>query len=204
MIEAALENLANRLRMLVGRGRLTASNDSGPVQTQQVKMSPLETGDNRLRIAEFGFTSMPPIGSDAVVLFISGDRSAGVVIGTAHQSSRPRNLKSGETKIYSVDGKHVYLAGDHIEINANGQPVTVNNASTVTINASTSITCNTPVLKCTGDIVDNCNTNTRTMAGMRQVANSHTHNVTSVQTGGSTVVSNPPNQPMVMRDDEEP
>jgi phage baseplate assembly protein V len=200
---AALENLANRMRMLVGRGRITASKDDGNVQLHQVKLGAMETGDDRPRIAEFGFSSMPPVGSDVVMMFMSGDRTAGLIIGTAHQASRPRNLKAGETKIYSVDGKFIYIAGDHIEVQANGQPVTVNGASTVTINASTAIVCNTPVLKVSGDIIDNYTSQSRTMQQMRQVFNTHTHPVPGVQTGSSTVTTNAPSQPQAAESDPE-
>jgi phage baseplate assembly protein V len=194
VISEALENLSNRMRMLVGRGRITTSNDTGNVQTHQVKTGALETGDARMRIAEFGFSSMPPVDSDAVMLFLTGERTAGLIIGTAHQASRPRGLAAGETIIYSVDGKHVLIANDRIEVQANGQPVNVLGASTVRIEASQEIYCDTPMLKCTGDILDNCNTQPNTAAGMRQIFNTHTHNVTGILTGGAQVVSQVPNQ----------
>ena len=194
MITEALENLSNRMRMLVGRGRITTSNDSGNVQTHQVNVSPMETGDARQRIAEFGFSSMPPVGSDALLLFMTGDRTTGLVIGTAHQASRPRGLNAGETIIYSVDGKHVLIANDHIEVKANGQPVSVTGATTCTIQASTEVYIDTPILKCTGDIIDNCNTQGNTAASMRAIFNGHNHEVKNVQSGGSTVTTEVPNQ----------
>lgn len=196
MISEALENLSNRMRMLVGRGRITTSNDSGSVQTHQVKVSAMETGDARPRIAEFGFSSMPPADSDAVMIFMTGERTAGLIIGTAHQASRPRGLNAGETIIYSVDGKHVLIANDRIEVQANGQPVSVLGASTCTIEASAKIRCVTPILEVTGNVVDNCDTQPQSMASMRTIHNGHTHNVTNVQSGGSTIVSQVPNQLM--------
>jgi phage baseplate assembly protein V len=212
MLDGALENITNRLRMVIGRGRITASNDAGTVQLVQVQTSAKETGDNRPRLAEFGLTSVAPDGSDAVYLSLGGDRTAAVVIATNHQASRPKGLQTGETMLYSADGKHVYIANDRIEVQANGQPVNVINASTVEVTASSTITLNAgsdvivnaPLLKCSGDIVDNYGAQGNTMAGMRADYNMHTHAVHGVQTGGSTVTTNPPNQPQAIRKRRQP
>lgn len=189
----AIERMFRRVLYSIGRGKVGPVVDSGTVQTMQVTMGPLEVRDATPRVAEFGFTSNPPSGSDAVGLFVAGDRSNGVVLGTNHQPSRPKGLQSGETMLYSQDGKFVYLtATGGISVFANGQPVNVTGATTVTINASAEIIADTLVFKCTGDIIDNYETNTDTMAGMRSKYNSHTHNVVEVQTGSSTITSTTP------------
>jgi phage baseplate assembly protein V len=194
--QATADRLARRVLLLVGRGRVSAPvNDAGPVQLLQAQINELETIDNLRRIAEFGFTSVPPQGSDVAIVFVGGDRGGGLVIGTNHQASRPKGLNPGETMIFTQDGKQIYLtAAGGVIVKANGQPVQIENATTVTIVAATEIVADTPLLKCTGDILDNCNTNTRTVAGMRTVANGHTHKVPNVQGGGSTIETDPPDQ----------
>lgn len=194
MTAGVLEALAQRVRMMIGRGRVRTGSDGASVQMLQVQLASVETGDNRPRMAEFGFSSMPPADTDAVVVFLAGDRSAGVVVATNHQASRPRGLKLGETIVYSQDGKSVYFSDAGIVVDAKGQPVTVQNASVATIEATTKIVADTPLLQCTGDIQDNCETNSRTMKQMRDVYNSHDHPVREVQTGGSTVTTDHPNQ----------
>ncbi|TCK36732.1 phage baseplate assembly protein V [Paraburkholderia sp. BL8N3] len=204
METTVLERLFRRVQMLFGRGRVTYVNDSGSVQSMQVKMSEWETLDNRIRLAEFGFTSNPPIGSDVLALHISGDRGSGAVFATNHQPSRPKGLAAGESMVYSQDGKSIYItASGGIVIEAKGQPVTVNNASNVTCNctgvfkivAPGGVEIDAPTTRSTGDIQDNVATNTRTMKQMRVTYNTHTHPVPNVQSGGSTVTSNAPNQP---------
>lgn len=162
--------------MMVGRGRKTTGDDSGNVQMLQVQLGSSDVRDNTPRLAEFGFSSMPPDGSDLIVLFVGGDRSNGVIIASGHIASRPQNLAPGESKLYCQDGKYVHMtAAGGIVIEAKGQPVTVNNASTVTINASSdvtvnvggnltanvtgdtkvigpTVTLNTPIATCTGDL----------------------------------------------------
>jgi phage baseplate assembly protein V len=184
-----------RTMLTVRRGKIALVNDSGVVQTVQLPPSGLETRDNLMRMAEYGLASNPPEGTDAVILYVGGDQSNGAVVGTNHQGTRPIDLQSGETQLFNGPaGTSVYLSNGAIIVNANGQQVEVNGATTVTINAATEVLMQTPLLKVTGDILDNCNTNTRTVAGMRSVANGHTHKVVNVQGGSSTIESNPPDQ----------
>lgn len=194
--QGVLERVARRVLLSLARALVTTVNDAGGVQMMQVKLNALETRDNTPRPVEFGLTSNPPVGSDAFVVFLGGDRSNGVVLGTVHQPSRPKNLAPGETMLYSQDGKYVYMtASGGIVVEAKGQAVTVNDATKVTINAATEIDLNTPLLKVSGDIIDNAGTNSHTMAQMRSIYNGHTHPIASIQTGGSTINSNPPSQP---------
>lgn len=176
MSDELIERVFRRVQMLFGRGRVALIDDSGPVQQLQMTTNHGKTLDDRLRVTEFGFSSMPPIGSEVLAAHMSGDRTAGVVISTNHQPSRPRGLSYGESMLYSEDGKQIYLtASGGIVVEAKGQDVTVNNATNVTINASTEIRMNTPIVKVSGDILDNCDTNTRTIAAMRGIYDSHRH-----------------------------
>ncbi len=193
--QGILGRVANRVLLSLARALVTTVNDAGGVQMMQVKLNALETRDNTPRIPEFGLTSNPPVGSDAIVVFLGGDRSNGVVLGTVHQASRPKNLGPGETMLYSQDGKYVYLtASGGIVVEVKNQAVTVNDATTVTINAATKVRMVTPLLEVTGDIIDNAGSNAHTMAQMRTIYNGHTHQVTNVQTGGSTINTNAPSQ----------
>ncbi|MEQ0775891.1 phage baseplate assembly protein V [Paraburkholderia tropica] len=200
--------LAQRVLLALGRGRITTSNDSGVVQLVQTKFNDLETIDGMPRVAEFGFTSRPPDGTDVVAVFIGGDRSNGVIVATNDQSSRPTGLAVGETKLYSLAGQYVYLSASGIVIEAASMPVTVNDASTVTVNAQTTVKVvapteidfETPLLKVSGeiqaggDITDNSGSGGASMASMREIHDEHDHDVSGVQTGSSTVTTKAPNQ----------
>ncbi|MEX3961020.1 phage baseplate assembly protein V [Paraburkholderia sp. EG286B] len=158
MIENMLERARRNIQSIIGRARVKFVDDSGPVQKMQVLMNGIETPDNRLRVAEFGFSSNPPIDSDAITLHVAGDRSAGAVIGTNHQPSRPKGLQPGEAMIYSEDGKYVYLtASGGIVVEAKGQNVVVNDAKNVTCNASGTLTVNAPVIVLNGNVQINGN-----------------------------------------------
>lgn len=183
-----ISRLYRALKMVTGIGRVTGMADDGLTQTLQVK-TPLDVMDVR-RLAEFGFTSAPPEGSDVLVVSLGGDRSSSVVISTNHKKSRLTGLNSGETAIYNIDGMFVKLTESGVEVEAQGKDVTVTNATTVTINAADGVVMNTPMLQVSGDIVDNTGSgNSSSMKDLRDGHNSHTHDVKNVQGGSSTIES---------------
>ncbi|MHB9833818.1 phage baseplate assembly protein V [Paraburkholderia terrae] len=189
----SFEQLYWRVMLMIRRGKITLVNDAGPVQMIQLPPSGLEGRDNLARIGEYGLASNPPDGTDAYVANIGGDPSNGAVIGTNHQATRPTGLQSGEAQLYNGPaGTSVYLANGEIVVNANGQQVQINNATIVTINAATEVIMETPVLKVSGDIVDNYHTNSSTVAELRTAHDGHDHQVVNVQTGGSTIVTSGP------------
>jgi phage baseplate assembly protein V len=200
----SFEQLYWRVMLMIRRGKITLVNDAGPVQMVQLPPSGLEGRDNLARIGEYGLASNPPDGTDAYVANIGGDPSNGAVIGTNHQATRPTGLQSGETQIYNGPaGTSFYLANGEIVINANGQPVNVNNATDVTwtctgkfkVVAPGGVEFEAPTVQSTGDMQDNTGTNSHTMAQMRTIYNGHNHPVPNVQLGGPGTTTSAPNQP---------
>jgi phage baseplate assembly protein V len=182
------------IMLAFGRGRITFVDDSGSAQKVQARFGPLEVIDNLPLPHDFGFTSNPPTGSDVFASFLGGNRKNGIIVTVGNQTYRMRNLASGETAIYDSRGQSIYLTKNGIVVESAGLPITINNTPKVTINASAEIDFNTPLLKVTGDIIDQSGTNSRTMAEMRQIFNEHDHPVSGVQSGSSTVTSDAPNQ----------
>ena len=92
-----MSKMARRLLSLVGRAKVTTSDDAGPIQTLQGKFNDLEVIDGMPRAAEFGLRLACPL---APILWwcFNGDRSNGVVLGTNHPASRPRNLAEGKLR----------------------------------------------------------------------------------------------------------
>lgn len=180
-------NFTNRIASMLGVGRITAMKDAGSTQSVQYQ-TPLEVATAH-RLAEFGFSSGLPVGTDVVLAFLGGDRSNPVVIATNHQGYRYSDLSPGETVMYNQWGMNVLLTENGVFIDAKGKNVEVNNATTVTINASESIFANTPLFKCAGDIVDNCKSNSKTLKQLRDAYNLHDHDVKEVQSGESTITS---------------
>lgn len=188
-----LKTLYRRTMMMLGVAKVTMTSDAGSVQKVQYK-NQLEVRGGTLRLMEFGFSSSLPPDSDVLVAYLAGDRSSAVVIASGHKASRHANLQPGETVLYNLWGQFIKLTEDGIVIEANGQTVTVNNATQVIINASDSVEMNTPVLKVSGDIIDNAGTNTKTLKDLRDTYNGHHHGVKGVQTGNGNVTSETPGE----------
>lgn len=106
----ALSPLWRRILNLVGRGRLTAIDDSGPVQVVQVQLGGDELKDDTPNVQHYGFASSPPPGTDVVVVFIAGERTNGAIVATNHQDSRLRNLLVGDVALYDLRGQVVKLS----------------------------------------------------------------------------------------------
>ncbi|AYB48984.1 baseplate assembly protein [Candidatus Williamhamiltonella defendens] len=174
--------------MALSIGRVTATSDSGPIQKLQVQ-TPLEVRGDTPRMSDFGFSSGLPVGTDVVITFLGGDRSSGVIIASNHQSHRQSGLKPGETVIYSQWDQLVKLTETGITIDADGQPVDVVNSTVVTITASEEVLAKTPVLKCTGDIIDHCESNTATLKQLREAYKKRSG-------GNSTIDSTKPSKPV--------
>ncbi|ORJ23964.1 phage baseplate assembly protein V (plasmid) [Rouxiella badensis] len=186
-----LSRLYRQIKMLIGIGKVTAIDDGGLTQNLQYQ-TPLEIRSNTPRMADFGFSSGLPVGSDVVVAYLGGDRSSAVVIATNNKKYRHTGLNAGETVIYDQWGGYVKLTEAGIEVEANNQPVTVSNATIVTINATEKIVANTPRFECSGDIIDNSGSNSTTLKQFRDVYNEHAHFLKNVQSGNSTIESEVP------------
>lgn len=184
-----LTEFYRRALMMLGLGTVTTSSDGGKVQKIQYR-APLEIRGDTPRMAEFGFSSGLPVGSDVVLAFLGGDRSNAVVIATNNQSYRHTGLNPGETVIYNQWGMYVKLTETGIIVEANGQPVDVNNATTVTVIATEKIRLETPNLFVTGDITDNCDSQSATLKQLRDAHNQHDHDVPNVEYGSTTRTSN--------------
>lgn len=195
-----MQNLYWKIVRALGRGRITLINDDGVIQTAQVQLSEGELRDKTPRMAEYGLTSNPPAGSDAVLNFLGGDRNFGVIVATNHQQSRPTGLAEGEAMLYQQNGLKVYLSNGGLTIDAAGLPVVCNNATDFTVNCSGvfkvvapgGVEFDTPLVKSTGDIQDNAGDQQRTMATMRSIYNSHDHEVSNVKAGSDSVISKTP------------
>jgi len=107
--QRAIKPTKDRLFMLAGRALLMAINDDEKIQQVQLQALAGESLDKVQRFQEFGFTSVPPVGTEAVILSLGGSRNNSIVIATENRNVRMKNLQSGETAIYTDDGTYIVL-----------------------------------------------------------------------------------------------
>lgn len=183
-----LRDIKTRIAMMIGFGKTTLLEDGGNTQKVQYHNN-MEVRGGTIRYTDFGFSSSLPAGSDVLIAYLNGNRSNAIIFASNHPSSRHQNLKSGESVLYNQWGLHILMTKEGIVIEAKDKEVTVNNAKKVTVNASTEVLLNTPLLKVTGDIIDNCEGNKSTLKALRDSHNTHNHDVKNVQSGGSNITS---------------
>lgn len=125
-MNAAIERLYRIAMYSIGRGRITTGRTEGPVQLYQVQVNDDDIRDDVPRLAEFGFTSRPPDGSDVTLTCLQGNPRKSVIVGTNHQPSLPQGLVAGETYLFNLWGMTIRMTEAGIFIDGGGKPITIN------------------------------------------------------------------------------
>lgn len=173
-INKASAGMRGRINLMVGRAVLTAIT-TGKRQFAEIRILDGEVRSKIERVENFGFTSLPLPGSQAVVLSVGGNRDHSVLVAVDTPACRLEILESGEAAVYNADG-------DYIHVKRGGE---------IIIKASSKVIVDTPRMEVTGDLIDQtASGNSRTIQDMRDIFDSHTHDESI---GSTTAV---PNQQM--------
>lgn len=135
-LQRAMRPLAQRLQLMIGRAVVLLVNDAASMQGLQVSLLADETRDDVERFQDYGFTSHPHPGAEAVAACVAGSRDHVLVIKVDDRRYRLAGLAQGEVAIYTDEG-------DKIVIKRGG---------TIEVTASTKVVLDTPLVECTGDV----------------------------------------------------
>jgi len=158
-----------RIRLLVSRGVLKLVDDSLKLQSVQVTL----LGDQPAyaeRFQQYGFTSHPHPGAEAIVAAVGGARAHLVALSVDDRRYRLKALAKGEVAIYDDQGQRVHLTRAGIVIDGVGKPVQFVNCPDVHMDGN---------LHVAGDVSDK----NGSMQEMRDTYNVHDHGGDS---GGTT------------------
>lgn len=108
-----------RISSLICKAVIQSVKNSGDLQIIKLSLLADESISGVDRISEFGFSSVPPSGSEAIVLFPSGSRSNGVIIATDSSQYRLKLTENGSVAIYNQNGDYVKLNKNKITVIAN-------------------------------------------------------------------------------------
>lgn len=116
-INKLLNPLRRKLLLILGKAIVTAVNDDGELQQLQTTILKSEIKDRIDRYQNYGFTSNPLPGAQAVAVFNGGNRQSGIVLAVDDARYRVKNLKPGEVAIYTDEGDSITLHRNrHIKI----------------------------------------------------------------------------------------
>ena len=101
-VQKLMAPLWRRVRLIADRAIVTAVTDSFNRQGLQLKVLADEATDDVERFQNYGHTSVPPAGSEAIVLGIGGARAGLVAIAVEDKSVRPKDLEAGDNCLYHL------------------------------------------------------------------------------------------------------
>lgn len=121
MIRSTQRDAAGRAFRALTRVTLSKIDDSKKVQEVDINILQDETKEGVERFQNYGFSSVPlkqkgKQVAEAIVAFLGGNRSHGVVIATDDRRYRPKDLKEGESVIYDHQGQQIHLSNDGIRL----------------------------------------------------------------------------------------
>lgn len=196
-LQSFTESLRGKINLMIGRAVLSAIRDTGAIQTAQAQILADEIHDDVERVQEYGFSSVPIPGAEAVIVFQGGNRDHGLIIATDDRRYRLKNLENGEVALYTDEGdsivfrrgKIIEIQTDTLKIEAGAKvsitcPVFEATASSFSVTASAALV-DTPLFAVTGQVQDLSGAGGPTMSAMREIFNTHTHRETNTS-GGST------------------
>jgi len=150
-IDKMLAPLKRRVLNMIARAVVAAIDDGKKIQ--QLKMTVLADEElNKIeRVQNYGFTSHPKKGAEAVVIFVGGNRDHGLVIACDDQRYRLTGLAEGEVALYDDLGSKIVLKrGGNIEVTA---PTKIKaTAPNVEVIASVKVLVTTPLAEFSGNV----------------------------------------------------
>ena len=113
-LRRAIEPIQARLRLIVARGRLTApADDAEHCQTVDADLVAGESRTGIQRVQQYGFSSRPPAGAEALILAVGGQRDHLVAVAVDDRDTRPRDLQEGECCLWTPDhGRRLHCRAD--------------------------------------------------------------------------------------------
>lgn len=121
-----LRPLRVRLANSIARGVVQLIDDRTKLQLLQIGVLQLLQGGNEdvddcERFQNYGFSSVPLPGAEAVALFPNGDRGHPLVIAVDDRRHRPTTGQPGEAVMYTDEGDEIRLKRGHIIVLATGE-----------------------------------------------------------------------------------
>ena len=127
-LQQQVDNLSSRIMNMASRGTTVEDDNSKGIQQAKIRGQHGEEIPKVQRWEQFGLTSRPPAGSDALILSINGTRDSAQMVAVSSPDSRLTDGAEGSTTLYDAAGNKVYLD--------NGGNIVIEGSGTITIKAA--------------------------------------------------------------------
>jgi len=107
--------VAGRLKMMLARAVVNLVDDGRKMQSIQVSVLHEEVKSDVERFQQYGFTSHPHAGAEALMVCLGGNRDHAIVVSVDDRRYRLKLLEAGEVALYDDLGQKVVLKRDMIE-----------------------------------------------------------------------------------------
>ena len=128
--------LSRRVMLMLGRAVVRAISDSEGLQRATIEVFKDDLLSNLERFQDYGFTSAPLEGADALVGFIAGNRDHGIVIKIDDRRYRLKPIAPGEVAMYTDEGDVVHIK----------------RGGTILVQATTKLEIATPLVTMSGNL----------------------------------------------------
>ena len=135
-MQGLLNRIAGRVRLMVGRAVLAAVDDGRKFQSLQLQLLADEVREHCERFQNYGYTSHPHPGAEAIAVAVGGSRDHVVVIAVDDRRYRLTGLAEGEVAMYSDEGDTIIFRRGRV----------------MEVTAGTKVVFNTPLVEMTGDL----------------------------------------------------
>ncbi len=128
-------------RMMVGRAVINLINDGLKMQELQVTLLADEVRADVERFQEYGLTSHPVPGAEAVMVSVGGNRDHGIVIAVDDRRYRLKSLTQGEVALYDDQGQAIHLKRNKV--------IHIYGCDEVWVDAAVKVLVTAPEITCT-------------------------------------------------------
>ena len=138
----------------LARAVIDRIDDARKMQELQIDLLAGEPREQVERMQEYGFTSVPKKGAEALAVFLGGNRDHGVVIACDDRRFRLKNLIQGEVALYDDLGNVFHLRRDKVLVKAKAQVdvEALEGVGVVNVTALTAINLTAPVINLNGAV----------------------------------------------------
>lgn len=132
-MDRLLGPLKRRIMLMIGRAVVELVNDGVKLQGLQISLLEGEVRANVERFQNYGITSHPLPGAEAIAASVMGNRDHCVVIAVDDRRYRLQGLEAGEVALYDDLGQKVHLTRTGIVIDGAGHSMTITNVPVLNV-----------------------------------------------------------------------